>query len=143
MTLKQKPPVASKQEGRRQDALIPKAKTRGAEVLESTACDLKHEPTVEARSQLSSWQPLATEGQEKQQGEVRQCRRPGEAAAAVTLVACVAPVHPTGVWGHSAWWNLAILLCLLTRKVLKQALEIESLGGRLDAEIEKRNQRKR
>ena len=40
-------------------------------------------------------------------------------------------------------WNLAILLCLLTRTVLKQALEIERLGARLDTEIEKRDRRKR
>ena len=40
------------------------------------------------------------------------------------------------------WWNLAILLCLLTRTVLKQALEIERLGERLDSEIEKRDRRK-
>ena len=41
------------------------------------------------------------------------------------------------------WWNLAILLCLLTRTVLKQALEIERLGARLDTEIDKRDRRKR
>ena len=94
---------------------------------------MKHEPAGEARSQLSSLQPLATEGRETQQGAVRQCRRLGEAAAAVTL-------QEYGV--AALWWNLAILLCLLTRTVLKQALEIESLGARLDAEIEKRDQRK-
>ena len=41
------------------------------------------------------------------------------------------------------WWNLAILLCLLTRTVLKRQLVIENLEARLDSEIERRDRRKR
>ena len=41
------------------------------------------------------------------------------------------------------WWNLAILLCLLTKTVLKQVTELEKLGARLDMEVEKRNRRQR
>ena len=39
------------------------------------------------------------------------------------------------------WWNLAILLVLLTKTVIKQSLEIESLGARLDAENKKQKKR--
>ena len=95
---------------------------------------MKHEPAGEARPQLSSLQPLAPESRETQQGAERQCRRLREAAVEVTL-------QEYGI--AALWWNLAILLCLLTRTVLKQALEIERLGSRLDTEIEKRDRRKR
>ena len=39
------------------------------------------------------------------------------------------------------WLNLAILLCRLTRTVIKQSLEIESLGARLDAENKEQKKR--
>ena len=82
--------------------LIPQAETTGAEALESTACEKKHEPAGEARPQLKILQPLAPESRETQQRAERLWRRLREAAAEEAHVARGAPVHTPGVRDRSA-----------------------------------------